>query len=119
MIRFLIVLVLLLAAFVAMLIGGERQAWWEIPSYSFEIVGILAVFTGIVYRYLYHLRQRQPETFGPFYLLSIALKLIAGLALLGTVIWLDESAAFGNAVVFLVSYGIFTTAEVVLLLGKS
>ena len=119
MIRFLIVLVPLLILMVGALIAGARQEWWVIPSFAFEIVGIMAVFTFIVYRYLFQLRQRQPDTFGPFYLLSIALKLIAGLALLGTVIWLDKSSSLGNAVVFLISYGLFTSAEVVLLLGKN
>lgn len=119
MIRFLVVMILLLLLLVSILIAGARQEWWVVPSYAFEIVSIMAVFTLILYRYLHQLRNRQPDAFGSFYLLSIALKLIAGLALLGAVIWLDKSSSLGNAVVFLISYGLFTAAEVVLLLSKS
>lgn len=119
MTRFFIVMAAVLALLVIVVLIGARQEWWLIPSYAFEIIAVMAAFTWIVFRYLNHLRLQQPDTFGPFYLLSIALKLIAGLVLLGVILWLDSAAAFGNAIIFLVSYSLFTTVEVVLLLGKN
>lgn len=89
--------------------------WWDAPSFSIQIIVILAAFTGVLYSYLNKMRTDQPDIFNSFYLLSIAIKLIGGLALMGVVFWLDKPSAFGNALVFLIGYCLFTGLEVIFL----
>lgn len=118
MIRFFIILVILVISLILLFLGGERFNWWQAPSFSVEITLILGIFTGVLFSYLDKIRIHQPDIFSSFYLLSIAVKLIGGLALMGAVFWLDKPSAFGNAIVFLVGYCVFTGVEVFFLVLK-
>ena len=89
----------------------EKQGWIEAaPSYSFQTAAILAVFTIVIYRYLYRLEK--PEVFIQIYLLSMTVKLIANGVYVVLMIVDDKPGANMNVLFFLVLYVVFTALEV-------
>jgi len=86
------------------------------PSYTLLIVTILFFITTLVYNYIERFAAQGPEAVTRFYLLSIVLKLIAGCSLISVLAINDQENAFGNTLLFLVSYILFTGVEVVFLL---
>lgn len=68
---------------------------------------------------LLRIRKSQPQVFVQFYLLSIALKMLAGLAFIFFLIWDNPAEAAPLAALFMVGYILFTGAEVVFLLPKN
>ncbi|HRG11050.1 MAG TPA: hypothetical protein PLJ08_20930, partial [Cyclobacteriaceae bacterium] len=68
---------------------------------------------------LLRIRKSQPQIFVQFYLLSIALKMLAGLAFIFFLIWDNPVQAASTAALFLITYILFTVAEVVYLVRTS
>jgi predicted permease len=97
---------------------GMYQLSWlsEIPSYLLEIILFILFITAFIYKYVTRFAADGPDTVTRFYLLSIALKLMAGCAFVVLIALFDEKGAHANVILFLIAYGIFTFAEVVLLL---
>jgi hypothetical protein len=98
---------------------GSRQAWWVLPTYWFEILFFTFFMTIVIFFYLNRLRASQPEAFTQFYLLSIVVKIVGGLALIFFIVWDDPSSAIGNVTLFITSYLILTFLEVYFLLSRS
>lgn len=97
---------------------GSQKAWWNLPTYWIEILLFILFMTAVIYYNLNKLRGSRPETFSQFYLLSIVLKMVAGLTLISIIVWSDPSAAIGNVTLFIVSYLILTFLEVFYLMSK-
>jgi hypothetical protein len=99
--------------------GGTFVDWWLLPSYWKETIFFLFFITLILTNYLFKLRQKQPHAFVQFYLLSITLKIIAGLGFVFLLIWKAPSAVRANVGLFITSYLIFTALEVNFLMRKA
>jgi hypothetical protein len=86
------------------------------PSFTGEILIFVGVTTVILFRYVY---RAPSESFVPFYLLTMAVKLLGygGFAVL--IILLDQKNAAPNVILFLVAYGLLTLLEVVFLYRKT
>lgn len=109
---------------VTLLIGlitflGSQQAWWKMPSYWIEILTFILFMTIVIFYNLNKLRNNRPESFSQFYLLSIVIKILAGLTLISVIVWTDSTSAVGNVTLFIASYLILTFFEVFYLLNKS
>jgi hypothetical protein len=117
--RFLINLSLGTVLLVLTLWGGTLLDWWLFPSLWMEIVFFLFFITLILTNYLFNLRQKQPQVFVQFYLLSITIKIIAGLGFVFLLIWKAPSEVRGNVGLFIISYLIFTGLEVIFLMRKA
>jgi hypothetical protein len=117
--RFLINLSLGTVLLVLTLWGGTLLDWWLFPSLWMEIVFFLFFITLILTNYLFNLRQKQPQVFVQFYLLSITIKIIAGLGFVFVLIWKAPSEVRGNVGLFIISYLIFTGLEVIFLMRKA
>ncbi len=87
------------------------------PSYTLIILLSLLFITALIYNYIARFAAMGPEAITRFYLLSIVLKLIAGCSLISVLVISDREGAFGNTVLFLVSYILFTSVEIVSLLS--
>ena len=87
------------------------------PSYTLLIILSLLFITALIYHYIARFAAMGPEAITRFYLLSIVLKLITGCCLISVLVITDREGAFGNTVLFLVSYILFTSVEIVFLLG--
>lgn len=98
---------------------GSQQGMWILPTYWIEILFFVLFITLVIYYNLNKLRSKQPEAFTQFYLLSIVLKMIGGLALIFFIVWDDPSSASGNVTLFVVSYLSLTFLEVYFLLSRS
>jgi hypothetical protein len=118
--RFLIAILIVTGMLIAGLWLGYNQNWWSIPAYASESVVVLLLLTVILFFYLKNIQRKQPDIFVQFYLLSISLKLMAGLFFLGAIFWFDEEgkAGLGDALLFLFTYSLFTGIEVYFLLTK-
>jgi hypothetical protein len=64
------------------------------------------------------MRSKQASAFVQFYLLSITLKMAAGLAFIVFIILKVPGDAMGSASLFILSYLLFTLVEVVFLVRK-
>ena len=118
MFRFVVGLILLTSLIIGVLWLGATRLWWEMPLLGVELILILAAFNWILFRYLQKIKQSSSANFNMFYLLSIALKLLGGLMVLGVIFWIDKAGAFAHAIIFLITYLLFTALEVVFLMNR-
>ena len=88
----------------------------QVPSFLFETTALVALFTAIIFVYLY--RSDRDKVFVQLYLLSMAVKLVAYFAYVLIIILDDPPGAAANAVYFLLAYTIFTALEIGFLYGK-
>jgi hypothetical protein len=94
---------------------GNRQGWWPLPHMWIQVLVFLFLATLIIGFNLVRIRTKQPQAFALFYLLSIAMKMVAGLAFIFFLVWDNPAQAAPNAALFLIAYILFTVAEVVYL----
>ncbi len=100
-----------MAILVAILFIGGKYHWFTAtPSYGYEIIFFLGISTAVIFRFL--IRPSLAPYFTQAYLLSIALKMLGYGAFILVIIFKDRSGAFGNALLFIVSYLLFTALEV-------
>lgn len=118
MVRFLIVALLFTLMLALITWVGSEQGWWVLPDSWMEILFFILFITLVIYYNLHKLKDRQPEAFTQFYLLSIVLKLVGSLALIFFIVWNKPSAAAGNVTFFIVSYLTLTFLEVFFLLRR-
>jgi hypothetical protein len=88
------------------------------PSFSLEIVLLLAITTLVIYFYLLNWIQKNPSLFAQFYLLSIAVKLLAYGAFVAVMVSFEPDQAIENTLLFLITYLLFTFLEVFFLFQK-
>jgi hypothetical protein len=119
LIRFLISVVIITIILALITYTGYHQVWWGLPSYWVEILFFIPFMTVVVFYHLNKLRIRQPEAFTQFYLISIVLKMTAGLTLISFIVWDDPDTTMGNVTLFIISYLMLTFLEVYFLLGKA
>jgi len=117
--RFLISLSVATVLLVLILWGGTFLNWWMFPSFWKEVVFFLFFITLIITNYLFKLRQKQQQVFVQFYLLSITLKMIAGLGFVFLLLWKAPTEVRGNVGLFIISYLLFTGLEVNFLMRKA
>lgn len=114
MLRFILTLV-----FVAgMLAFGVKWTsligWLEnAPSFLYQITIFLVFATGIIYARLH--KVSKPVIFVQFYLLTMALKILAYAVFIGLIILKDPSGAPANVTFFILAYGVFTSLEIAFL----
>jgi len=99
--------------------GGAVLGWWSLPLLWKEIILFMFFITLIIGYKLVQIRRNQAVVFVQFYLLSITLKMAAGLSLLVFIIVKTPAEAGGNAAIFIVCYLLFTVVEVVFLVRKA
>ncbi len=116
MIRFLIFLMALTLLVALLLYAGHAYGNWPLPSQSPAILTYLACTT-IVAFYMLH-STAQSTLFSQAYLLSIVLKMITGSVFIFIVIFIDRAGAKGNALLFIISYMLYTALEVGFLYRK-
>ena len=119
MLRYFIIMLTVLAALLGGVWFGASQAWWNLPAMWIQVLVFLFVAMLIIGVNLLRIRKSQPQVFVQFYLLSIALKMLAGLAFIFFLIWDNPAEAAPLAALFMVGYILFTGAEVVFLLPKN
>ncbi len=118
MLRFFIALFLFTALLILVGWGGSKLLNWELPGFWLEIILFSFSITAIITYKLFNIRKKQPQAFVQFYLLSITLKMIAGLAFVFLLIWEYPTEIRGNVGLFLFTYILFTLAEVFALMRK-
>ncbi|MGC3945893.1 MAG: hypothetical protein QM762_15445 [Chryseolinea sp.] len=117
MIRFAGIVLAVALGSVLLIMLSAQLGWIETaPSYSIQTALVLAVFTLVIYRYLYRLEK--PETFILIYLLSMTVKLIAYGIYVVLMIIDDKPGANANVLFFLILYVVFTALEVAFLHRK-
>lgn len=82
------------------------------PSFMGVILLVLSFSTLLIYYLLQRVKPADSMDFVKNFLLSIVLKLIMGGVLIMILINLDSEGANGNALFFMISYFVFTSAEV-------
>jgi hypothetical protein len=118
LLRFLLSLLTGASMLVLVTWAGSEWNWWALPLFWKEIIFFVFFITVVIGYNLIALRQKQVQAFTQFYLLSISVKLVAGLAFMFFIIWKAPVEAKGSAALFIVSYLIFTFLEVVFLMRK-
>ncbi len=88
------------------------------PSYTVEILALLAVSTVLIYYFLQKMKSVDPVDFIRNFLVTVVLKLLLSGALIIILIKLDPTGANANALFFMISYFLFTACEVTALTLK-
>ena len=111
--RFFIVLTIAaLAVWLGLEVSVSRNWIEDAPSFSVEIVILLFVSTLVIY---YRLIRVQEHTFVQFYLLSMAVKILAYAAFNLLMVLKDKPGANANVLFFLLVYILFTVLEIAFL----
>lgn len=116
--RYIIVMLAVLILLSGMVWLGSVQTWWGLPAMWIQVLVFLFITTVIIGINLIRIRKNQPGLFAQFYLLSIALKMVAGLAFIFFLVWDSPATAGPTAALFMAGYGVFTFAEVIFLLKQ-
>ena len=94
------------------LVGGGVYWNGSLPTQYFQSLMLLYISTGGLFYYLLKIHTSRPDFFIQFYLLTIALKILAYGVYLGIVTWSNPENSGLNIVFFMVVYVIFTAIEV-------
>jgi amino acid transporter len=119
MVRYLIIMLAVLAVLMGTVWAGSVQTWWILPSMWIQVLVFLFIATLIIGFNLVRIRKNQPQVFVQFYLLSISVKMIAGLAFIFFLVWDNPAEAAPIATLFMVAYILFTFVEVAYLLNQN
>lgn len=119
MVRYLIIMLVVLAALMGAVWFGSQQTWWILPAMWIQVLVFLFIATLIIGFNLVRIRKNQPQVFVQFYLLSIFVKMIAGLAFIFFLVWDNPAEAAPIATLFMVAYILFTSVEVAYLLYQN
>lgn len=119
MVRYLIIMLVVLAVLMATVWVGSIQTWWILPAMWIQVLVFLFIATLIIGFNLVRIRKNQPQVFVQFYLLSISVKMIAGLAFIFFLVWDNPAEAAPIATLFMVAYILFTFVEVAYLLNQN
>lgn len=112
--RFLITL--LLAALV--IIGAGLAYFPVLPSFFYQTIILLFLGAAGIYYYLVDIKEEKPKYFVQLYMLTLFVKLIAYGAYILFVVWDVPDQAIENALLFMVTYAIFTGIEIGFLYRK-
>lgn len=85
------------------------------PSHASQILLFVFITTSVLFFYLVRSKTNRPESFVPFYLLTIAIKLVAYAGFMIFVILKNRGGAAANVVFFMIVYFLFTLVEVAFL----
>lgn len=94
---------------------GVRQNWFDRPGYLEVIISFVAVATLVIYGFTSRKVTEAPEDFIRIYMTATVVRILlfgAGVALM---VYLDPNGATANALLFLVTYLLFTILEVAVL----
>lgn len=117
MIRFAGIVLATAVSIAACTMLASRYRWITgMPTYFFESLAILTIFTLVIYRYLD--RVSNPGVFIQLYLLSMVIKLLAYGTYVVVMIIGDHAGANRNVAFFMVMYFVFTALEVAFLYRK-
>lgn len=105
-------------AVTGLLLAGGYSWGGILPTYFYQSTLLLFASTTALFYYLLKIKEIRPDFFVQFYLISIALKLVAYGTYLGVIVWHDVENAAINIVFFLVTYVFYTTLEVSFLWRK-
>lgn len=113
LLKFIVAVTFVSLAFIFIPILAKAQHWiGEVPTYSIEITSILAILTVIIFFFLANIQKESPQKFVQSYMLSITLKMLIGCALILILIFVDREGAIPNAMLFILSYFLFTGVEI-------
>ena len=88
----------------------DRYAVFQAPSFFLSTLLLLAVSTGVIYRYLH--KADSGVFFVQMYLLTMVIKVLAYGAYNLIMILRDKASAVENVVFFMLTYFIFTALEI-------
>lgn len=117
MVPFLLVTIGLALVFPPVVEAGFREGYIsKLPSFLYETTWLIAIFTAVIFIYLY--RSGKSGHFVQLYLLSMAIKLLACFAYNLIMITGDLPGAIANVLYFLLVYALFTAVEIGFLYRK-
>ncbi len=119
MIRFFLSLLGVSVVLGVLMLVGEKQAWWAAPPFWIGILFFNTFLTSLIGLRLFKIRATKPEVFVHFYLASIVFKMVFGLGLLFLLVWKYPEHIRSHAIIFIVSYLLFTSFEVIFLVKRS
>lgn len=111
-----LITVLLLISLMTVLIG--QMIFPELPSFFYQTIILLLMGTTGIYFYLIDVKRQRPEYFVQLYLATLMAKILAYGGYVLFVVWDDPAQASNNALVFMFTYFIFTTVEIIFLYRK-
>lgn len=112
MIRFILVLAVLWAVLSGAVLLGQHLGWWPPILFWKEILFFLFFVTLIIGYNLQKVKRRQSLVFVQFYMLSIVLKMVVGLAFIFVLVWKVPVQVKASTALFMVGYALFTGVEV-------
>ncbi len=112
MLRFVILVFLLSASIFLGVQTGVSNSWFGQPSFTNEIIALLAISHVGMYSIITRQLGQRPEDFVKIYLGSTVLRILFFGLFIFVIIRIDPVSASRNAVLFLITYFLFTGLEV-------
>lgn len=102
----------------ACLIISGKTFFPILPSFFYQTISLLFIGTAGIYFYLADVKKNRPEFFVPLYIATLFAKILAYGGYVLFMVWDDPVQAANNALLFMVTYFIFTALEVAFLYQK-
>ena len=112
MLRFTLLAILLAAVLIAAVKAGITWGWFQRPGFDTEIIVFMTVSHIGLYSTITRQLNQRPELFVKIYLGATVLRILFFGVFVFAIIWLDPTTATQNALLFLLSYFLFTSLEV-------
>ncbi len=115
MLRFSILTILLAVALFGLVEAGVARGWFLRPTFELEILIFLVSAHLVLYSVITRQLNQRPENFVKVYLGSTVLRILFFGIFVFAIIKLDPPSGTQNALLFLISYFLFTSLEVLAL----
>ena len=96
----------------------SHYAFLTIPSFFYQTLALVFLRTAGLYFYLLDVKKNRPEYFVQVYIATLFAKILAYGAYILFVVWDDPFQAHQNALIFMVTYFVFTAVEIGFLYQK-
>lgn len=112
------VLVVVLVLISLILIGIGNWFFTVLPPYFYQTIALLFMGTVGIYFYLLDVKKNRPEYFVQMYIATQFAKILAYGSYMLFVVWDDSNRASDHALIFMITYFVFTAIEVIFLYRK-
>lgn len=96
----------------------SQLAFPFLPSYFYQTIVLLLLGTAGIYFYLADIKKQRPDYFIPLYIATLFAKLLAYGGYMLFVVMDDKPNATNNALIFMITYLVFTALETFFLYRK-
>ena len=112
------ILILVLILIAIGIIWTSQMIFPVLPSYFYQTIGLLFAGTVGINYFLVDVKKNRPDYFVPLYIATQFVKILAYGSYMLFVVWDQSVEAANHVLIFMITYFLFTAAEIIFLYRK-